>query len=82
MQLRKSNRVDRVYPVIGYSRKVGYNWEKLISKSTLNRHKWLAEVWTKLYFENPGDDFIINLTTDEITKTRWFEKYGIREPQF
>lgn len=29
MQLRKSNRVDRVYPVIGYSRKVvitGKNW--------------------------------------------------------
>lgn len=46
MQLRKTSRVDRVYPVIGYSRKVGYNWDKLINKSTLSRHKWLAQIWT------------------------------------
>ena len=76
------NNVRKTFPVVNFSKKAGYDWEKLIEPKTLERHKWLAQTWTNLYFENQEDQFIRNLSTDEIMKTRWFEKYGIREPQF
>ena len=49
---------------------------------TLARHKWLGKTWTDLYFQNQEDQFLRKLSTDDIVKTRWFEKYGIKEPQF
>lgn len=49
---------------------------------TLERHKWLGKTWTELYFKNQEDQFLRHLSTEEIMKTRWFEKYGIKEPQF
>ena len=33
-------------------------------------------------FKNQEDQFLRHLSTEEIMKTRWFEKYGIKEPQF
>jgi len=78
----KMSRLERTFPVIGFSRRMGYDWEKLISSKTLKRHEWLAQIWTNLYFQNQDDQYIRNLSTDEIIKTKWFEKYGIREPQF
>ncbi len=76
------SRLERTFPVISFSRRMGYDWEKLISPKALKRHEWLAQIWTNLYFQNQEDQYIRNLSTDEIIKTKWFEKYGIREPQF
>lgn len=69
-------------PTFNFSKKSSYDWAKLLGQTTLKRHEWLAEVWTKLYFENQEDDFLRNLSTDDMLKTRWFEKYGVKEPKF
>ena len=53
-----------------------------MESKTLERHKWLTKIWIELYFKNQDDQFIRKLSTDEMMKTRWFEKYGIKEPQF
>lgn len=78
----RPSRIDSAISMINFSRKAGYDWDKLLGKKTLQRHEWLAEIWTNLYFQNQEDKFIRNLSTDEILKTRWFEKYGIKEPVF
>lgn len=74
--------LEKSFYNISFNRRVGYDWEKIMDSKTLKRHKWLSELWTELYFKNQDDGFIRNLSTDEILKTRWFEKYGIKEPQF
>lgn len=76
------SRVQRAFPVFSSNRRSGYDWEKTMEPKILERHKWLGKTWTDLYFQNQGDSFLRNLSTDEIMKTRWFEKYGIKEPNF
>lgn len=77
------SKIGKAIERISYNRKSnGYDWDKLISKETLKRHEWLSMIWTSLYFQNQEDEFIRNLSTDDIVKTRWFEKYGIKEPNF
>lgn len=78
----RPSRIDNAISMINFNRRAGYDWDKLLEKKTLQRHEWLAELWTNLYFQNQDDKFIRNLSTDEIIKTRWFEKYGIKEPNF
>lgn len=75
------SRVQRPSPIFSSYRRE-YNWEKIMDPKTLARHKWLGKTWTDLYFQNLEDKFLRNLSTEEIMKTRWFEKYGIKEPQF
>ena len=76
------SRIDEAVSMISFSRRGGYDWDKLIEKQTLKRNEWLSKIWTSLYFQNQEDEFIRNLSTDELLKTRWFEKYGIKEPNF
>jgi len=75
-------RPERRLPTYNFSRRGGYDWAKLLGQTTLKRHEWLAQIWTNLYFQNQSDEFLRNLSTDEILKTKWFEKYGIKEPNF
>lgn len=65
-----------------FKAKLYLNWEQITDKRTLNRHKWLSQIWADLYIKNPNDDFIRKLSTDELMKTNWFEHYGIKEPNF
>jgi hypothetical protein len=75
--------MQRPYPTLGSSRiRNYYDWEKSMEPKTLERHKWLGKTWTDLYFQNQGDEFLRNLSTEEIMKTKWFEKYGVKEPIF
>ena len=76
------NTIQRTFPKHSLSRRTGYDWEKTMESKTLERHKWLNKIWTELYFKNQEDQFIRKLSTDDMMKTRWFEKYGIKEPQF
>lgn len=76
------SRVQRQFPVFSSARRGSYNWEKIMEPKTLERHRWLGKTWTELYFQNQEDLFLRKLSTDDIMKTRWFEKYGIKEPQF
>ena len=76
------SRLERAFPVHSLSRRVGYDWEKTMDPKTLQRHKWLTKIWTELYFQNQEDEFIRKLSTEDMMNTRWFEKYGIKEPQF
>lgn len=76
------SRIQRPFPVFNSYRRSEYNWEKIMEPKTLERHKWLGKTWTELYFKNQEDQFLRHLSTEEIMKTRWFEKYGIKEPQF
>ena len=75
------SRVERSFPLYSFSRR-SYDWEKVMEPKTLARHKWLGKTWTDLYFQNQEDQFLRKLSTDDIVKTRWFEKYGIKVPQF
>lgn len=63
-------------------RKNSYNWEKLLKEKVLKRNKWLSEIWTDLYFKNQKDEYLRKLSTEELLNTKWFEKYGIKEPSF
>ncbi len=75
------SRIDRLNPSnFNYRRSVGYDWNRLLAPEILRRHKWLAQTWINLYIQNPEDDFIRKLSTDELLKTKWYEKYGIKEP--
>ncbi len=76
------SRIERPFPIYTSSRRGGYNWEKILDPKTLARNKWLGKTWADLYFQNLDDKFLRYLSTDDIMKTRWFEKYGIKEPQF
>jgi hypothetical protein len=76
------SRIERPFPAFSSSRRSGYNWEKLLEPKALARNKWLGKTWAELYFQNLDDKFLRYLSTDEIMKTKWFEKYGIKEPQF
>ena len=75
------SRVERSFPLYSFSRR-SYDWEKVMEPKTLARHKWLGKTWTDLYFQNQEDQFLRKLSTDDNVKTRWFEKYSIKEPQF
>ena len=75
------SRVERSFPLYSFSRR-SYDWEKVMEPKTLARHKWLGKTWPDLYFQNQEDQFLRKLSSDDIVKTRWFEKYGIKEPQF
>lgn len=76
------SRIERPLPRLSSYRRSSYNWEKIMEPKTLERHRWLGKTWTELYFQNQEDQFLRKLSTDEIMKTKWFEKYGIKEPQF
>jgi hypothetical protein len=76
------SRAQRSITSINFSRKSIYDWDKLIGSKTLERNKWLVKVWSDLYFANQNDEFLRNLSTDDIMKTKWFEKYGIKEVKF
>ncbi len=78
----KPVRIDRVFPMLNYSKKSGYDWQKLLGAKTVRRNEWLSKTWAKLYFENSCDEYLRNLSTDELMKTKWFEKYGVKEPSF
>ena len=72
---------QRAFPTFNFSNKSTYDWEKTMDPKTLQRHKWLTKIWTELYFQNQEDEFIRKLSTEDMMNTRWFEKYGIKEPQ-
>ena len=55
-----------------------YDWQKLLGEKTVRRNEWLSKTWAKLYFENSCDEYLRNLSTDELMKTKWFEKYGVK----
>ncbi len=76
------SRLDSALPIYRSIGKVNYDWEKIMDKKTLERHKWLSKTWIDLYSQNPNDMFIRKLSTDDMIKTKWFEKYGIKEPNF
>lgn len=77
------SRIDSLNPSnLNYRRSVGYDWNRLLAPEVLRRHKWLAQTWINLYIQNPDDDFIRKLSTDELIKTKWYEKYGVKEPSF
>ncbi len=57
-----------------------YDWEKLLPSKIIKRNKWLGKIWAEIYANNPHDEFIRNLSTDDMYKTKWFEKYGYKEP--
>ena len=76
------SRLDSAFPIYRSTRRSGYDWEKSMDKKTLERHKWLTKIWIELYSKNPDDMFVRKLSTDDMMKTRWFEKYGIKEPHF
>lgn len=77
------SRIDDLKPSnLNYRRSVGYDWNKLLAPEVLRRHKWLAQTWINLYIQNPDDEFVRKLSTDELLKSKWYEKYGIKEPSF
>ncbi len=59
-----------------------YDWEKHLPKEVYERNKWLGNVWGEIYLKNPRDEFIRFLSTDDMLYTKWFEKYGYKEPDF
>ncbi len=61
-------------------RKRSYDWDKLLAPHILKRNIWLGNVWAEIYVKNPYDEFIRNLSTDDMFKTKWFEKFGYKEP--
>lgn len=61
-------------------RKRSYDWDKLLAPHILKRNIWLGNVWAEIYAKNPYDEFIRNLSTDDMFKTKWFEKFGYKEP--
>lgn len=63
-------------------RKTNYDWEKLLRPEVLKRNIWIVKIWGELHKKNPQDEFIRNLSTDDMYKTKWFEKYGYKEPDF
>lgn len=63
-------------------RRASYDWDKLIDEKTLKRHQWLAETWRKIYSQHPNDLYIRKLSTDDLLNTKWYEKYGVKEPNF
>ena len=67
---------------LNYRKSVGYDWNRLLKPDVLRRHKWLAQTWINLYIQNPDDEFVRKLSTDELLKSKWYEKYGIKEPNF
>ena len=58
------------------------NWENFLSKKDLKRNKWSVEEWSKLYAQNIDDLYIRKMSTDELHKGLWLEKYGLVEPNF
>ncbi|MDD2896858.1 MAG: hypothetical protein PHG81_12650 [Aliarcobacter sp.] len=76
------SRPQNPFPIFSSYRRNEYNWEKIMNPKTLARNKWLGKTWTDLYFQNQGDDYLRFLSTDDIISTKWFEKYGVKEPQF
>lgn len=77
------SRIDSLSPSnLNYRKSVGYDWNRLLAPDVLRRHKWLAQTWINLYIQNPEDDFIRKLSTDELLKTKWYEKYGVKELSF
>ena len=77
------SRIDDLNPSnLNYRKSVGYDWNRLLAPEVLRRHKWLAQTWINLYIQNPDDDFVRKLSTDELLKSKWYEKYGIKEPIF
>lgn len=59
-----------------------YDWDKQLPKVVYERNKWLGKVWGEIYIQNPRDEFIRFLSTDDMLHTKWFEKYGYIEPDF
>lgn len=59
-----------------------YDWNKLLSEKKRNRNRWLVTVWMELYIKYPHDEYIRKLPTTEMDETKWFEKYGYKEPIF
>lgn len=79
----RTSRISSLKPSnSNYRRSVGYDWNRLLAPEVLRKHKWLAQTWINLYIQNPEDDFIRKLSTDELLKTKWYEKYGVKEPSF
>lgn len=88
MPHRKKSRIDldfdisrvmkRTKPLV--VRNKAYDWNKLLSPEVLKRNIWLSNVWAEIYSKNPQDEFIRKLSTDDMLKTKWFEKYGFKEP--
>ena len=77
------SRIDDLNPSnLNYRKSVGYDWNRLLAPEVLRRHKWLAQTWINLYIQNPDDEFVRKLSTDELLKSKWYEKYGIKEPNF
>lgn len=90
MPYKHKSRIDLDFDLSGVfnkSRKIltnnkVYVWEKILPKRTLKRHKWLAQTWRDIYSLNPNDEFIRFLSTEDMLHTKWFEKYGYKEPDF
>ncbi len=88
MPHRKKSRIDldfdltkvikKTKPLVTKNRT--YDWDKLLPPEILKRNIWLAEIWAEIHKQNPQDEFIRKLSTDDMFKTKWFEKYGYKEP--
>lgn len=76
------SKIQKPLSLYGVGKKSAYDWEKTMDPKVLARHRWLVETWSNLYFSNLEDKFLRTLSTDDIMKTKWFEKYGVREPSF
>ena len=63
-------------------RKSGYDWDELLKPETVLRNQWLVKIWGDLYRQNEEDEFLRKLSTDDMIKTNWFEKYGVKEQYF
>lgn len=90
MPHKRKSRIDLeidLSSVFGKSRKMlshnkVYDWDRLLPKRVLMRHRWLAKTWREIYSKNPHDEYIRFLSTDDQMNTKWFEKYGYKEPNF
>lgn len=81
MQNIKTKR-DKQLPTFNLFVKNKYDWEKMMCPLKLKRNRWLVETWMSLYIKHPEDEFIRKLSTKDLDETKWFEKYGFKEPKF